>query len=687
MELTSPITTLPKVGPATQEKLVRLGITTVADLLLHTPTSYSDYTHVLKVVDLKPGIEATIVGRVLSFHSRRSFRRRLTIQEAVIEDDTGAIRAIWFNQPFLEKTLEKGTEFRFSGKVEYKQNKLQFQNPAFEYANTEATHTGRLVPVYPLTEGLTHKLLRFWIRTALERVREIPDDLPDYIRRNEQLLNKKDALFKIHFPQNTEESERARKRLGFDELFTLQLHAESVRRKFHQRKAHSIAFEPRVVRAFTESLPFSLTADQKKASYEILQDLTRSHPANRLLEGDVGSGKTVCALACVHEVLHAGFQASLLAPTEILAAQHFETACRLLEPFGYHIALLTSKSIRMHTGEAPPRSELLAMIRTGKIQFVVGTHAVLQPDVRFKNLAFSVVDEQQRFGVAQRGALQRVGKGKTPHLLSMTATPIPRSLALTLYGELDLSIIKSMPKGRKKILTYVVPPQKRKAAYGFIKKELETKRQVFVIFPLIDESELVSAKAATVEQKRLQQKVFPTFQVGLMHGRMKKEEKQNIMQQFRQGKIDILVSTSVVEVGIDIPNATVMMIENAERFGLAQLHQFRGRVGRGSEQSYCLLFSESSAQNVLERLKSLETLHDGFALAEKDLELRGPGEVYGKTQSGFFQTLRLANVQDHELLTQAKRYAKDLIAEDPTLKKHPRLSERLERFEHKVHLE
>jgi ATP-dependent DNA helicase RecG len=375
MELTSPITTLPKVGPATQEKLVRLGITTVADLLLHTPTSYSDYTHVLKVVDLKPGIEATIVGHVLSFHSRRSFRRRLTIQEAVIEDDTGAIRAIWFNQPFIEKTLEKGAEFRFSGKVEYKQNKLQFQNPAFEHANTETTHTGRLVPVYPLTEGLTHKLLRFWIRTALERVREIPDDLPDYIRRNEQLLNKKDALYKIHFPKNTEESEQARRRLGFDELFTLQLHAESVRRKFHQRKAHTIAFEPQVVRAFTESLPFSLTTDQKKASYEILQDLTRSHPANRLLEGDVGSGKTVCALVCVHEVLNAGFQASLLAPTEILAAQHFETACRLLEPFGYRIALLTSKSIRMHTGETPPRSELLAMIRTGNIQFVVGTHA------------------------------------------------------------------------------------------------------------------------------------------------------------------------------------------------------------------------------------------------------------------------------------------------------------------------
>jgi len=687
MELNSPIIDLPKVGDITAAKLTKLGIKNVQDLLWHFPASYQDFSELSSVVELAPETTGTICGEIIRISSRRSFQKRLTIQEAMLQDDTGEIRAIWFNQPYLVKTLAKGVQFRFSGKVAKKNNALQMSSPTFERADMKTTHTGRLVPFYALTQGITHKLVRFWIRHALENVGEIPDPLPAQIRKDAKLMELAKAVKYMHFPENGKQHDTARQRIAFDELLTLQLHSELARQKTMRKKSLVVPFETNIIKEFVEKLPFELTADQRKASYEIVKDLEQPHPANRLLEGDVGSGKTVCAFLAMHSVVHAGFQSTLLAPTEILANQHFENAVKIFQPFGYSIGLLTSHTAKRNSEKDITKKELVKNVKDGDVDILVGTHAVIQQGVSFAKLAFSVVDEQQRFGVKQRSLIIEPKRGKHPHLLSMTATPIPRTLALVLYGELDLSIIRQMPKGRKAIKTYVVQPKKREDAYGFINKELDAGRQAFVIFPLIEESDKLRAKAATKEHGRLQKDAFPKWRVGLLHGRLKKEEKAATMKDFLEKKIDVLVSTSVVEVGVDIPNATVMMIENAERFGLAQLHQFRGRVGRGKHQSYCLLFSDSTSDDSTTRLKALEESNDGFKLAEKDLEIRGPGDVYGKVQSGYFEELRVARLSDHELIQKSQEYATKILHDDPHLSKNEALKNRLARFEDSVHFE
>lgn len=687
MQMHDLATQLPKVGVVMATKLERLRITTIRDLLMHFPTGYHDFSRIVKIVELTPDHDGVIMGHIDSFTSRRSFRRKLTIQEAYVSDDTGSIKIVWFNQPFLEKVLREGMMFRFAGKAVVKKMELQLISPLFERADGDAVHTGRIIPLYPLTEGVTQKQMRFWMRHALDHVDSIYDFLPEEILRQEDFYTLEHAIHEIHFPSSEATQKKARERIAFNELLTLQLHAELMRRKIRALKAQPIPFDNSAIREAVEALPFELTIDQKSVLYDVLADLEKKHPAHRLVEGDVGSGKTVVALLAAHNVIAAGHQTALLAPTEILATQHFATAHKLLGRFSHTIALLTSKQRRINDERDVPRAALLEMIAQGKIDLIIGTHAVIQKDVVFHDLALSIIDEQQRFGVMQRSETKKKKLRFTPHLLSMTATPIPRSLALTLYGELDLSIIRTMPKGRKPIKTVVVPPPRRKKAYQFIQQELRKGYQVFVIFPLIEESEKLQAKAAVAEHKKLQKEVFPEWHIGLLHGRMKKEEKESVMQDFKNKKIDILVSTSVVEVGVDIPNATVMMIEDAERFGLAQLHQFRGRVGRSEAQSYCLLFSESPSASALSRLKALEESNDGFSLAEKDLELRGPGEVYGTTQSGYFSAMKVARFSDVHLIAKAQHYSKAIVANDPYLKRHLLLRQKMKDFEETVHLE
>ncbi len=685
MDLQTKIEELPKVGPAAAERLARLRIETVSDLLRAYPVAYKDFSQTTEIKNVVAGSDVTIVGKVLGITSRRSFRRRLTIQEGIIADNTGNLRVVWFNQPFLLKTLQTGERYRFSGHIEMKRG-IQMSSPIFEPENKEAVHTARLIAEYALTEGITHKQMRFWMHEVLSQIDAIPDPLPENIRMSEKLLPLSDALKKLHIPTSLKEISQAKKRIAFDELFLLQLHSQSIQKKFQRLRAQSIPFTPKAVQKIVSALPFVLTADQKRASFEILKDLERRHPMNRLLEGDVGSGKTVCALIAAHSVMDFGLQAAVIAPTEILAKQHFETAKKVFAGCNFDVALITSKTRSVWNGKTQ-HVTLAPKDATKKCSLVIGTHAVFEKKIVFQNLGLIVIDEQQRFGVLQRSFLQKKYKGFTPHFLSMTATPIPRSLALTLIGELDISLIRSKPKGRKKIGTFLVPPEKREDAYEFIKKEMAQGRQAYVVFPLIEPSEKLMAKALLAEHKKLQELVFPEFRVGYVHGRMKKDEKDTVMNQFREGAMDMLLSTSVIEVGVDVPNATIMMIESAERFGLAQLHQLRGRVGRSDKKSFCLLFSGSSSESSLARLRTLEKLDDGFALAEADLKFRGPGQVYGTLQSGYLEQLKIASLDDRALVGAAKKHAAELLESDPRLKNYPEIKKQLEVFETKVHLE
>lgn len=680
----SPTTELPKLGLKSEEKLKRLGIHTIRDLLWHIPATYHDFRKITPIAKVGPESDVTILASVRSFHSRQAFRRRLSIQEGLLFDDTGSIRTTWFNQPYLEKTIEKNKPYRFSGKIEMKRGHLQLSNPSFESADADKTHTGGLIPHYPLTEGITQKILRYWIRYALKNTGNIPDTLPDTLRQKMDLADLTSAIQNIHFPKTPTQLKKAQRRIAFDELLILQLRGQLIKRAQEKTQAYSVPFDPNTTRQVVEKIPFSLTPDQKRATFEILKDLEKPYQTHRLLEGDVGSGKTVCALIAAHSVAKHKLQSAFLAPTTILAEQHHETAASLLKTLGISVSLITSKKCSLN-GELSTKTEALKAVRLGKVDIVIGTHAILQNNVSFKKLGLTIIDEQQRFGVKQRSSLLKARGSLAPHLLSMTATPIPRTLALTLYGELDISLIKTLPKGRKPIKTFVVPRKKRRDALAFIEKELKKGRQAYVIFPLIEESKKLQAKAATQEHKNLQ-KVFSDWNVGLLHGRLKKGKKEAIMQDFQEHKLDVLVSTSVVEVGVDVPNATIMMIENAERFGLAQLHQFRGRVGRSHHQSFCLLFSEAKG-SANERLKALEKTQDGFELAEKDLEIRGPGEVYGETQSGFLQSLRVADLSNHKLLVTAQEVAQYILREDPSLNQYRELSKSLDRFSASVHLE
>ncbi len=697
MELSAKLSGLPKIGPKIAKSLKTLGLETIQDLLWHLPFRYDDFSQSLKIKDLVPGKKANIIGELELINNRRAHRRRMYITEALVRDDTEGVKVIWFNQPFIAKNLKPGDRVSLAGEVKDEGGIMTMVSPAYEKISTlSPTHTQGLVPIYHTTENLTQKQLRFFIKQILPATKELKETLPAGTLSALGLLPIDEALEKIHFPKNFDESSQARRRLAFDEIFLAQLRSQSFKRQRAKSNAEKIIFKEKETKDFVSSLPFQLTDDQKKAAWRMLQEMETGMPMSRLLNGDVGSGKTLVAALALLNVALNGFQGVLMAPTEILARQHFNSICRLFKDFPLKIAILTN-SYRMTNSnfsnqlkeeeKSLSRAELIKTIKNGEIDIIIGTHALVQKDVKFKKLALAVIDEQHRFGVEQRKTLlSKSGSKKEPHLLSMTATPIPRSLALILFGDLDVSLIRQMPSGRKPILTKLVAEDKRQAAYDFIRQEIKKGRQAFVVCPLIEESDFFGAKAVKSEYEKLDKQIFPEIPTAMLHGKLKPAEKEKIMTEFLEGKTKILISTSVIEVGVDVPNATIMMIEGAERFGLAQLHQFRGRVGRGAEQSYCFLFTSDDDQGQKRRLSVMEKYADGFSLSEMDLKFRGSGEIYGTAQSGFPE-FKVATLFDYELMQQAQEEASKLLDQDPKLEKHLLLKEKIEGLGNEIHLE
>jgi len=694
MQLATPIKELPRIGPQYQKKLKKLGIKTIGDLLFHFPHRYEDFSDIIPISEIKAGLNS-IQGKILEIENKRTWKKRMILTEALVQDKSGTIRVVWFNQPYLVSTLKPGDFVCLAGKIASRQGEIYLSSPSYEKilsptADVGLTHTGRLVPVYPETEGLSSKWLRFILKPLLIKFKNtIPDPLPEKIIKLHKLLPFQGAIWQIHFPDSLSLAEKAKQRFQFEELFLIGLLVLRKRQKLAKEKAMAIRLNLELVKSFVKTLPFELTDSQRKAAWQILKDLEKPRPMNRLLEGDVGSGKTVVAAISILNAAKAGCQAALMAPTEILAKQHFKTIQALLKDFNVKIGLLTGKESKFQNRNIS-REKLTEKIKNKEIDLLIGTHALIQEKVKFKNLALVILDEQHRFGVAQRAKLVQSQK-LIPHLLSMTATPIPRTLSLTIYGDLDLSLITEMPKGRKKIITKVIPPQNRQQAYDFIKKQVKGGRQVFMLCPRIEKSEIrnqgwTEVKAVKEEYEKLSKQVFPNLKIGMLHGKMTVEEKEKTMKKFKDKKIDILVSTSVIEVGIDIPNAAIMLIEGAERFGLAQLHQFRGRVGRAEHQSFCFLFTDSPAKKTHQRLKALISSESGFDLAEKDLQIRGPGDFTGERQSGI-PDLIMDSLKDIFLVEKTREAAKELLTEDPELKKYPRLREKIQEFQKRIHLE
>ena len=746
-ELNAPIMALSGVGPRFAERLSKLGIKTAKDLLWHFPFRYEDFSQVSKIAELKINEQATIQGVIQEIKLKRTWRRRMFIIEALMTDETGSIRAVWFNQRFLIAFLKKGRRINLAGKVQKDDKGAYFSHPIYELIGQSAgdfekpteemtvgdfKHTGRLIPIYPETKRITSKALRNLVGDLLENLEKLEEPLPKDILEKYGFPELNQALFDIHFPKNIKEARIAKKRFSFEDLFLLQLANLRQRKKLARQKSYS--FEPPIdyIKSLLLKLPFELTKSQKTVLWEVLKDFSGGHPMNRLLQGDVGSGKTIVAALAALIVAKNDKQSAFMAPTEVLAHQHYRTFSKFFPDFEKGIALLTSSEARIFYGDQleteTKKGDLAKGVSNGEIKIIIGTHALIQKYVGFKNLAFVVIDEQHRFGVRQRAELIRSQttnvpestkiKNKDtivdldefvasdrllPHFLSMSATPIPRTLSMTLFGNLDLSIIEELPKDRKEIITKIVAPANRDKAYAFIRGQVEKGRQAFVICPRIEpqasaddqrgsafsprQSALLwEVKAVKEEYEKLSQKVFPDLKVAMLHGKMKGSEKTEIMSKFKEGKINILVSTSVVEVGVDVPNATIMMIEGSERFGLAQLYQFRGRVGRGEYQSFCFLLTDSGAKAPYQRLQSLLEAKNGFELAEKDLSIRGPGEFLGESQTGM-PDLAMKAVQNPELVNTSREEAKELLKDDSNLKRYPTLKKRLISFEGEIHLE
>ena len=679
--LDAPVTVLKGVKAAMAEKFEKLNVRTVRDLLYLFPRRHNDFAKLRKIAELTPGEEETVRARVWSANETQLGMRKGA--EADVGDESGMMHVVWFNQPWIARALRTNAEIVLSGRVAIYKGRPTFENPEWEpwEPGEELTHTGRLVPVYPLTGGITSRTLRKLIRqTADAYAGQLDDPLPEALRKRLALIDVRTAVRQAHYPDSQESLGQARRRLALDELLPLQISVLIRRRRWQQPgSADALPMPPRLLEGFLAALPFSLTRAQQKALDQLLADLARDAPMSRLLQGDVGSGKTVVAAAGLVAAVANGAQGVMMAPTEILAEQHFRTVCDLFGaesedgPLAEAAPPYLDRPLRIArlTGSvrASHKSEVYERIERGDVDIAVGTHALIQEGVTFSRLGFVIVDEQHRFGVMQRAALRgKTAQQRSAHMLVMTATPIPRSLYLALYGDLDVSVIDELPPGRKPVVTRWWPPERRQDAYDFLREQVEAGRQAFVICPLVEESEALQAKAAVQEFERLRAGVYPDFTLDLVHGRMRGREKDAAMQRFRAGEAQVLVSTAVVEVGIDVPNASVMLIEGADRFGLAQLHQFRGRVGRGADQSYCLLLAESPSLDAQQRLRLMEETTDGFRLADADLQMRGPGEFFGTRQSGL-PDFRVASLLDTRLIELAREEAARLLEDDPELSK------------------
>lgn len=691
MDLKTPLSTLTGVGPSLLYKLDKLGLKTIEDLIYNFPFRYDDFSNNTSVIEAKIGEVVTLQGEIWSIKNIFT-RSRKVITQAVFNDGTSPIDLTWFNQSYLTKQIKTGDRLQVSGKLTKYKNKLSIMVPRWEKIENsietsnishQTLHTGRLIPIYSETEGLSSK----WLRTKIDKflpiaIDQIDDSLPSSITGN--MLSLKEALTKIHYPQSWEDVKKSRERIGFDELFFVSLATQKTRLEWNKKPLiKALKIDEKKLKTFIKKLPFELTSAQNKVIGEMIQDLKKQQPMNRLIQGEVGSGKTV-VVAIIAYLIHLNKLKTLfMAPTEILAFQHYETLKKLLEPFGIKIGIYTgSKKSEQVTGYSKHKKEAVPYnLKPVTSNIIIGTHALLSEKLLTSNVGLVVIDEQQRFGVEQRTLLR--SRGEVPHFLTTTATPIPRTVALTLYGDLDLSVINELPKERLKIKTHVVPSKKRSDAYAFIAKKIQEGDQAYIITPLIEESEtLQTVKAATAEFEKLKKEIFPNLKLGLLHGRLRPKEKDQVMQDFKEKRIDILVSTSVVEVGVDVPNATIMMIESAEKFGLSQLHQLRGRVGRGKKQSFCLLFSESE-ESQISRLKHLETISDGMKLSELDLKIRGAGQIFGKEQSGRME-FKIASFSDLALVEKTRDAAAKVLQEDPQLDKYPSLKAKLQNLAREV---
>lgn len=663
---------IPGVGPALSQKLEGLGLHSVTDIIHNYPRRYDDFSTVSPITSIKPG--PVTVKAVIKQAKGRYVRRGMHITEAVASDDSGSVRLIWFNQPYRAAALKPNEPYYISGAFELSHQRMVIMSPSCELVSNFPVSTARIIPIYRENQTVKSVQLRKVIRELIPRMRQQPENLPSWLVDKQGLISHAAAIKTIHFPDSKAELEAARKRLSFEEVFELTLAALLNKQANTLEAAIAIPFKQDLAQKFVAALPFKLTNDQRKVVWQLYQDMERELPMNRLVEGDVGAGKTVVAIMAALMAMEQGWQVAFMAPTELLARQHAETAFQLLEPMGFadQIGLLTGSL------KTKAKQDIQARIKSGEIRLIIGTHALIQSKVAMKQLGLAIVDEQHRFGVEQRKALQAKA-GHALHVLHMTATPIPRSLALTLYGELDISVLQQKPANRQPIITKVVSPNSRTSLYKSIDKEIANGRQVFVVCPLVNESEAMSAKAAEKMYDQLAKSVFKHRRVGLLHGQMKATDKQKVMQQVTSHELDVLVATTVIEVGVDVPNATVMLIENADRYGLAQLHQLRGRIGRSHHQGYCyLMMSDSSKPSA--RLRALETTNDGFKLAELDLRLRGPGAIYGTLQHGQLD-LRIAKLTDTKLISEARQAAQEFLDRKEDLLNYKQLAARVRRLQ------
>jgi ATP-dependent DNA helicase RecG len=718
MNPNDPLSKIFRILPQQEKALTRLGIKTAEDLLYHFPVRYGDTASVEHISELKKGDKAVIFGKISGLKTSKAFRTKMSMSQAMLEDETGKIRATWFHQPYLAKMIPEDSFVRVEGNVSERNGERYFSNPKIEtvsklpiavggslFGTSEEDHS--LYPVYPESKGITsnwlyHKMQIIFSSGLLD---ELSDPIPPHILETYNLPNLRTALIWIHAPKKEEHAQAARKRFAFEEIFFIQIERQRARRESLEQAAFVIEKSNEEIKKFTNRFPFKPTASQEKVIEQIMADFKKGHPMSRLLEGDVGSGKTAVAATATYAATTSKpkgqnfgtLQTAYMAPTEILAQQHFESFIKYFEHLPINIALITGTGARKFPSKVDPsgwtnisRSQLLKWIASGEISVLIGTHALIQKSVKFKNLALVIIDEQHRFGTAQRQKLAQK-EDRIPHLLSMTATPIPRTLALTLYGDLDLSLLDEMPSGRKKIITEIVTPEKRKETYERVREELNAGRQMYIICPRINEPDpdkenTILAKSVKEEAARLKKDIFPEYEIGILHSKMKPTEKEKIMLDFKDKKIDILVATSVVEVGVNVENASLIIIEGAERFGLAQLHQLRGRVLRGTHQPYCFVFAETKSAKTVDRLKALKTAKDGFELAEFDLANRGAGELYGKKQWGI-SDLAMEAIKNIKMVEAARIEAQKIIDEDPTLKQYPLLADPPNSPSAKIHFE